>query len=59
MAIETGSGWADGLRERGHRVDEQPHGLGLFGHAHLIEVAGDHLAGMADPRALTGAAIGH
>jgi hypothetical protein len=30
----------------------------LFGHAHMIDVVGDHFEGVADPRALTGAAIG-
>lgn len=59
VALEQGSDWSNGLAERGHRVVEEPYGLGLFGHAHLIEVVdnGDstsHLAGMADPRALTG-----
>ena len=64
VAIEAGSGWAEGLEARGHRVDEQAYGLGMFGHAHAIEVVdnGDgttHLAGMADPRALVGDALGH
>ncbi len=64
VSIEAGSGWRDGLESRGHRVTETAYGLGLYGHAHAIEVVdnGDgttHLAGMADPRALIGAAIGH
>lgn len=58
VAIERGSGWAEGLVDRGHRVDEQEYGLGLFGHAHIIEVLDDHLAGMADPRARVGAVLG-
>jgi gamma-glutamyltranspeptidase / glutathione hydrolase len=58
VALESGSGWAEGLAERGHRIENRPWGNGLFGHAHLIEVLGETLAGVADPRALTGAAIG-
>jgi gamma-glutamyltranspeptidase/glutathione hydrolase len=66
VAVEQGSSWVDGLTERGHDVVERPWGQGLFGHAHLIEVDpfadGDDgrrvLSGVADPRALTGAAIG-
>lgn len=63
VAIEAGSDWATGLTDRGHQIVEEPYGLGLFGHAHLIEVVdnGDgttHLAGMADPRALTGGVAG-
>ena len=48
--------WDDGLRSRGHdvvRTAAFEHG---FGHAHLIQVQGDHLAGASDPRALTGSA---
>ena len=70
VAVERGSSWVPGLAERGHTVAERPWGQGLFGHAHLIDVdtpdtasgggAGDHLvlSGVADPRALTGAAVG-
>ncbi len=58
VAIEAGTGWAEGLAARGHRVDTRPWGHGLFGHAHLIDVHGATLAGVADPRALTGAAVG-
>jgi len=48
--------WSDGLSERGHhveRVQEFDHG---FGHAQLVTVVGDHLAGASDPRARGGAA---
>lgn len=58
VAVEAGSSWLDGLRNRGHHVEERPWGDGLFGHAHMIDVVGDHFEGVADPRALTGAAIG-
>ncbi len=58
VAVEAGSSWVGGLTARGHRVDEQAYGLGLFGHAHVIEVADDHLTGCADPRARIGATIG-
>jgi hypothetical protein len=33
--------------------------MGTFGHAHVIEVDGDSLAGSADPRALIGSASGY
>lgn len=59
VAMERGSGWADGLTRRGHDVIELPWGTGLFGHAHMIDVRPDHFAGCADPRALVGAALGH
>ncbi len=58
VGIEAGSGWGDGLAARGHEVVERRWGDGLFGHAHMIEMRGDHMAGVADPRALIGAAIG-
>lgn len=58
VAMEEGSGWADGLAERGHQVREDRWGVGLYGHAHMIDVADDHVAGAADPRALTGGAHG-
>ncbi|HMC42187.1 MAG TPA: gamma-glutamyltransferase [Acidimicrobiales bacterium] len=48
--------WAGALAARGHhveRTEEFDHG---FGHAQLITVAGDHLAGASDPRARGGAA---
>ena len=48
--------WDDGLRARGHavaRTGAWDHG---FGHAHVIRVAGDRLAGASDPRPRTGAA---
>jgi gamma-glutamyltranspeptidase/glutathione hydrolase len=51
--------WADGLRERGHQVDVVDGMTGTFGHAQLIEVTPSGLAGAADPRALTGDAIGY
>jgi gamma-glutamyltranspeptidase/glutathione hydrolase len=62
LAIEAHaeSGWAEGLTTRGHEVRRSPnpvdHG---FGHAQVIEVAHEGLAGVADPRALDGAAVGY
>ncbi len=52
------TGWAAGLRSRGHRIEVAGFDPGGFGHAHCIErsVAGT-LDGAADPRALIGAAI--
>jgi gamma-glutamyltranspeptidase / glutathione hydrolase len=52
-------GWHDGLKARGHVVvDQHPFSHG-FGHAHLISVDGDHLAGGSDPRPRFGAAVGY
>jgi gamma-glutamyltranspeptidase/glutathione hydrolase len=48
--------WADGLRARGHDVvttDAFAHG---YGHAHVIQVVDDVLAGASDPRPRTGRA---
>ncbi len=50
--------WDVGLAARGHSVVREEPGFNV-GHAHAIVVRGDGmLAGAADPRALTGAAIG-
>jgi gamma-glutamyltranspeptidase/glutathione hydrolase len=50
--------WEAGLVARGHHVVRAPRDAN-FGHAHAIVVRPDGiLAGAADPRALTGAAIG-
>lgn len=51
--------WDQGLRDRGHNVERLPAHDSGFGHGHLIDVDGHGLAGSADPRALTGAAVGH
>ena len=61
VAIETTAPaeWGPALRERGHEVTEIDGVFGSFGHAHLIEVTDDGLAGAADPRALIGAAAGY
>jgi len=58
VALEAGSGWGESLTQKGHRIEECQWGLGLFGHAHLIDADDTTLAGAADPRAWTGAAIG-
>jgi gamma-glutamyltranspeptidase len=53
------AGWINGLERRGHTVRVRS-ALDLgFGHAHAIETDGYTLAGMADPRAGAGAAIGY
>ncbi len=51
--------WDHGLAERGHSIERLPSHDSGFGHAHLIDVTTDGLAGSADPRALTGGASGH
>jgi gamma-glutamyltranspeptidase/glutathione hydrolase len=53
------SSWVVGLERRGHTVRSRPpldHG---FGHAHVIENDDGTYAGMADPRAGSGAASGY
>lgn len=50
--------WESGLAARGHRVVRAEPGFNV-GHAHAIVIRADGmLAGAADPRALTGAAVG-
>ena len=58
VALEPGSpsGWADGLRRRGHLVTVTPDN---YGHAHAIACHDDHLEGASDPRSLAGAAAGY
>lgn len=47
--------WAGGLTARGHELEHDPAWSSDYGHAHLIERSEDGtLAGMHDPRALTG-----
>jgi gamma-glutamyltranspeptidase / glutathione hydrolase len=51
--------WAAGLAARGHDVVFAPAFADhRFGHAHLIAVNADHLAGGTDPRARAGGALG-
>lgn len=60
VSLEDGApeAWAEGLRARGHEVQWLPSTANV-GHAHVISVRDDGiLGGAADPRALTGAAIG-
>ena len=58
VAVERGNPWEHGLAARGHAVSPRPWGQGLFGHAHLIDVDGPRLLGVAEPRALASAAVG-
>ena len=55
----VGGGLAELWRKAGHEVTEIDGIFGSFGHAHLIEVIDDGLAGAADPRALIGATSGY
>ncbi|MXV87124.1 MAG: gamma-glutamyltranspeptidase [Acidimicrobiales bacterium] len=64
LRIEGHAAWAcaDGLADlesRGHRVGADSAHDNSYGHAHLIEVHDDMLAGASDPRALTGATAGY
>jgi gamma-glutamyltranspeptidase/glutathione hydrolase len=52
-------GWDLGLESRGHRVTRRPAFWRQFGHAHLIAVSQDGLAGAAEPRTRFGAAASH
>jgi gamma-glutamyltranspeptidase/glutathione hydrolase len=45
--------WSQGLRERGHDVEIIDDFAYVAGHAHVVEIGPDGLAGAADPRALT------
>jgi gamma-glutamyltranspeptidase/glutathione hydrolase len=51
--------WAPGLTALGHDVVGLGALHGAFGHAHLIRVEADHLAGATDPRPGSGAAAGY
>ncbi|WP_230985393.1 gamma-glutamyltransferase family protein [Microbispora oryzae] len=58
VEVEERNPWGDGLRGRGHTVNELPYGS-HFGHAQVIDVLPSGvLAGAADPRALIGAVLG-
>jgi gamma-glutamyltranspeptidase/glutathione hydrolase len=56
---EGEAAWAEGLRSRGHEVITMPGVTGTFGHAQVIEVGPDGLAGAADPRAMISEAAGY
>ncbi len=51
--------WADGLSQRGHRVEVTENFSHAFGHAHLIVAEDDHLAAGSDPRPRFGSAAGY
>ena len=50
--------WRRALEAAGHRVVDHPAWGGEFGEAHMIAARGETLAGAADPRTLSGAAVG-
>jgi gamma-glutamyltranspeptidase/glutathione hydrolase len=50
--------WLAGLERRGHRTVLTPPWASSFGYAHLVTVKDDCLAGAADPRSGSGAAVG-
>jgi gamma-glutamyltranspeptidase/glutathione hydrolase len=50
--------WARDLAALGHDVELVGAFDSRLGHAHVITVEADHLAGAADPRSLGGSAIG-
>jgi gamma-glutamyltranspeptidase/glutathione hydrolase len=57
IEARLGPAVADSLRERGHVVKVVDDWSDLMGHAHVIRMDGDGLAGGSDPRA-DGAALG-
>ena len=62
LAVEAHAApdWDAGLMARGHEVRRSPHAIDhAFGHTQVIEVSDGVLAGVADPRALDGAAAGY
>jgi gamma-glutamyltranspeptidase/glutathione hydrolase len=52
------AGWAAGLSARGHDVVVDESWSSAFGHAHLIDVGAEVLAGGSDPRPRAGGAAG-
>jgi gamma-glutamyltranspeptidase/glutathione hydrolase len=59
IEARAASAWAAGLKRRGHTVRVVDGVVGTFGHAQLIDVQDNGLAGVADPRALVGSASGY
>ncbi len=51
--------WADGLSQRGHRVELTDDFSHAFGHAHLITADDDQLSAGTDPRPRFGSAAGY
>jgi len=58
LEAHSPTGWAEGLRDRGHQVSQAGPGDTVFGSAHTIWVEDDVLAGAADPRTGTASAAG-
>jgi gamma-glutamyltranspeptidase / glutathione hydrolase len=62
VAVEAHAapGWDAGLAARGHDVRRSPHAIDhAFGHTQVIDATDGVLSGVADPRALDGAAAGY
>ena len=62
LAVEAHAApeWDAGLAARGHEVRRSPHAVDhAFGHTQVIEATDGVLSGVADPRALDGAAAGY
>ncbi|HET6950426.1 MAG TPA: gamma-glutamyltransferase [Acidimicrobiales bacterium] len=60
IEAHTPGTWETGLTDRGHDVRRSRHEIDhAFGHAQVIEAVDGVLAGVADPRALDGAASGY
>jgi gamma-glutamyltranspeptidase/glutathione hydrolase len=58
VEADAPTGWPSGLEERGQTVRIVPAANHGMGHAHLIDLDGDMLAGASDRREPNGAAIG-
>jgi gamma-glutamyltranspeptidase / glutathione hydrolase len=59
IEAQAPAAWAEGLKRRGHPVRIVDGVVATFGHAQLIDVQDNGLAGVADPRALVGSASGY
>ena len=56
VRVEADASFAEGLRHRGHEVEEVTPG-GAFGHAHIAIPRDQGIDAAAEPRAITGAAV--
>lgn len=59
LEADVPAGWRSGLEERGHQVEVLAPLSDRFGHASLISVVDEGLAGASDPRAASGGVRGY
>jgi gamma-glutamyltranspeptidase/glutathione hydrolase len=58
LESQAPAAWGEGLTARHHTVEVAEAFSHAFGHAHVIRVAEEALAGASDPRAVAGSAVG-